>query len=365
MSELICSSTGLQVIMCAQTSYPFGTSLQRRLNYQVSDLASKMYKVSQAIRYVFVFLITAILFVSVAHAEDKLLSAPQLFENMKHALKSLNYQGTVVLMKNGQLDTMRYKHSVVEGVEQERLSSLNSPLREVTRKASEVSCLFKETSQKVINHHPVDSSFIINLPEDSSQIDALYSLAKQGKESIAMLPAEIITIQPKDQLRYSRKVWIESQYFLPLKVEVYDLNGMILEQLVFTDLKVEGINDPNPVVETNETTLQVKHLHASQAEPYENAPFVLKNWPAGFKTLFFIRNSMQQAQKAVEHLLISDGFSSVSIYMEPKEAQGVEGLHSLGSVNSYSKVLDTYQITVLGEVPAQTVEFIATGITLR
>jgi sigma-E factor negative regulatory protein RseB len=51
--------------------------------------------------------------------------------------------------------------------------------------------------------------------------------------------------------------------------------------------------------------------------------------------------------------------------MEPKEAQGVQGLHSLGSVNSYSKVLDAYQITVLGEVPAQTVEFIATGITLR
>jgi sigma-E factor negative regulatory protein RseB len=179
-----------------------------------------------------------------------------------------------------------------------------------------------------------------------------------------MLPAEIITIQPKDQLRYIRKVWIESQYFLPLKVEVYDLNGMILEQLVFTDLKVEGINEPNPT-ETNENTLQVKHIHASQAEPFENAPFVLNNWPAGFKTLFFIRNSMQQAEKAVEHLLISDGFSSVSIYMEPKEAQGVQGLHSLGSVNSYSKVLDAYQITVLGEVPAQTVEFIATGITLR
>jgi sigma-E factor negative regulatory protein RseB len=37
----------------------------------------------------------------------------------------------------------------------------------------------------------------------------------------------------------------------------------------------------------------------------------------------------------------------------------------LGSVNSYSRVLGMYQITVLGEVPAQTVEIIALGITLR
>lgn len=301
---------------------------------------------------------------SLVVADDQVLTAQQWLENMSRAMKARNYQGTVIFMKNGQLDTMKYLHIVNEGIEQERLLSLNSPLREVTRKSSEVSCLFKETSQKVINHHPIDSSFIINLPQNLQNIDKLYHLEVDAKESVAMLPAQIIGIKPMDQFRYPRKVWIESQHFLPLKVEVYGLDGAVLDQVVFTDLQMDGVNGAN-LGEIDENKLHVKHIHATQAEPFENAPFVLKNWPDGFKTIFFIRNSMQQSQKVVDHLLISDGFSSVSVYLEPKDAQGVQGLNSLGSVNSYSRVVDNYQITVLGEVPAKTVEFIAAGVALR
>lgn len=301
---------------------------------------------------------------SVASAENKTL-APQLWlENMSHAMKTLNFQGTVVFLKGGQLDTMKYRHSLADGVELERLSSLNSPLREVTRKSSEVSCLFKETSQKVINHHPIDSSFLINLPADIATLDKVYTLHADGQGAIAMLPTQILDIKPNDAYRYARKLWIDTQHFLPLKVEVYDTDGVVLEQVVFTELKLDGVNE-SPLAEVNDNQLQIKHIHSSQAEPLESAPFVLKNWPDGFKTVFFIRNSMQKLQKPVDHLLISDGLSSVSVYLEPKDAAGVEGLHTLGSVNSFSRVIDNFQLTVLGEVPAQTVEFIATGITLR
>ncbi len=300
-----------------------------------------------------------------ALAEDQQPSAAAWLNNMIHAMKTLNYQGTVVFVKNGQLDTMVYRHSIVNGVEQERLSSLNSPLREVTRKSSEVSCFFKETSQKIINHHPIDSSFIINLPSDSADLDKLYTLSNVGQESIAMLPAQIVEIKPVDQLRYARKIWIETQHYLPLKTEVYNPDGEILEQVVFTDLKFSNGTEVDAADSQDNANVHTKHIHASQAEPLENAPFILKNWPAGFKTVFFIRNSLQASQKAVDHLLISDGFSTVSVYLEPKTEQGVQGLHSLGMVNSYSKVIADSQITVLGEVPAQTVETIAQGIVLR
>jgi len=179
-----------------------------------------------------------------------------------------------------------------------------------------------------------------------------------------MLPTQIISVQPKDQLRYPRKIWIETQHFLPLKAEAYNQDGSTLDQMMFTNLQL--VSDPAADFGvTNAKDLQVKHIHATQAEPFENASFMLKNWPAGFKTVFFMRNSLEQSQKSVDHLLISDGFSSVSVYLGPKENDTVEGLHSLGSVNSFSRVIDNSQITVLGEVPVQTVEFIANGITLR
>lgn len=67
----------------------------------------------------------------------------------------------------------------------------------------------------------------------------------------------------------------------------------------------------------------------------------------------------------MDHLLISDGFSSVSVYFEAKGEKGIEGLRSLGPVNSYSRVIDDLQITALGEVPVQTVELVAKGVSLR
>ncbi len=297
-------------------------------------------------------------------ADTPQFTAAQWLERMNHAMKTLNYHGTVIFMKNGQIDTMKYRHSVHNGNEQERLSSLNSPLREVTRKSNEVSCLFKETSQKVINHRPIDSSFIVNLPQNFGNLAKLYSMSIDGQESVAMLPAQIIDIQPRDQLRYARKIWIEKQHFLPLKVEAYSVDGSVLEQVVFTDLRVDESSESNNS-EIDDNKLNVKHIHAAQAEPFENAPFLIKYWPEGFETIFFIRNSLQQSQKAVDHLLISDGFSSVSVYLEPKEPLSVKGLHTLGSVNSFSRVIGDFQATVLGEVPAKTVELIAMGIALR
>jgi sigma-E factor negative regulatory protein RseB len=300
------------------------------------------------------------------YAEDQALTAPQWLERMNRAMKALDYHGTVVFMKNNQLDAMKYWHSVENGVEFERLSSLNSPMRDVTRKSNEVSCLFRDSNLKVINHHPIDSSLIINLPQDIASIDKVYELSAQAIESIAMFPAQVISIATKDQFRYTRKIWINTQNFLPLKAVAYDQEGNALEQVLFTDLQIDSSKDKVAVnVLSDDKNLSEKHIHTSQAEPFENAPFVLKNWPNGFKTIFYIRNSMQESKKVVNHLLISDGFSSVSVYLEPKEAQGLNGFNSLGSINSYSQVIDNFQITVLGEVPAKTVQFIASGITLR
>ena len=299
-----------------------------------------------------------------AIADNDAIDARQWLDNMSRAMKMQNYHGTVIFMKNGQLDTMKYQHSVENGVEQERLMSLNSPMREVVRKASEVTCLFKETNQKVVNHHPLDSSFIVNLPQSTGVLENHYRLKPNGQEAVAMLPTQIISIEPKDDLRYARKIWIDTRNYLPLKVEVYNLDGSIVEQVVFTELRTDAQVDGGHAPVDDEK-FHVKHIHATQAEPFERATFVLNNRPLGFEPVFFIRNSMQQSGKAVDHLLISDGFSTISVYLEAKESQGINGLHSLGSVNSFSKVIGDNQFTVLGEVPAKTVEFIADGIALR
>lgn len=303
------------------------------------------------------FLLLYLLFISSAFADD----GQQWLKNVSHAMKTRSYHGSVVFMKHGQIDTMKYQHAVENGVELERLVSLNSPLREITRNSGEISCLYKETSQKVESHHPIGRSFIVNLPLNPEQVSSQYLLAVAGQEMIAMRPAQIIAILPKDELRYARKIWVDTATWLPLKVEVYGLDGRSLEQVLFTELVVDADNSSSQT----EQNVHSQHHHEFKVDAFENSAYQLNNLPAGFEKIFFTRTSMQQSKKQVDHLLVSDGFSNISIYFEVKGNKGVDGLRSLGPVNSYSRVLGDLQITAMGEAPMETIQLVANSVDLR
>ncbi len=280
-------------------------------------------------------------------------------------MKTLDYQGTIVFFKNGRLDTMKYSHVINNGYEQERLLSLNSPMREVIREAGKVRCVFKKSKEIVLNHRPVSDSFIIDLPEDFSTITSVYQLRVLDDESVAMLPAHVVSIKPKDKFRYKRKVWIDKQHFLPLKMEVYDLSGRTVEQVLFTDIQV-GKQLNFVYVENEVKGAKIRHLHQAKLLPINKAGFGLGKLPSNFKVVFFTRiNNDDDSGKPVEHVLLSDGFSLVSVYREAKAKDTQEGLQTLGSVKSFTRIIDGFQITVMGEVPAKTVQFIAQGVKLK
>jgi len=310
------------------------------------------------------FFVVLLLSIGVAQAREPDLNGQQVLMKMNHAMEVLNYQGTVAFFKNGKLEPMKYVHAAENGVQQERLLSLNAPLREIIREAGKVSCWFKETQQTVVDHRPFERSFLVDLPRSLDEISAIYQFEMVGEEDVAMLSSYIVAIQPKDNARYSRKIWVEKQQFLPLKVVVYDSSGVLLEQVVFTDIEVK---DRLPFVDVKflDAVNPAQHIHQLETQSSDQAAFVVTRLPEGFREIFFARKPMHNAEQPVDHLLLSDGFTSVSIYMENKGAAMQPGLQSVGAVNSFSRTINNYQLTVMGEVPADTVKFIAEGIKLR
>ena len=171
------------------------------------------------------FFVVLFLSIGLSQASEPELNAQQLLVKMNHAMDVLNYQGTVAFLKNDKLEPMKYVHAADKGVQQERLTSLNSPLREIIRDAGQVSCFFKETQQTIVDHRPFERSFLVDVPENLDEMQAIYQFEIVGEENVAMLPSYVVAIQPKDNARYPRKIWIEKQHFLPLKVVVYDNSG--------------------------------------------------------------------------------------------------------------------------------------------
>lgn len=310
------------------------------------------------------FFVVLLLSIEVVSAREPDLDAQQLLTKMNHAMDVLNYQGTVAFLKNGKLEPMKYIHAANNGIQQERLLSLNSPMREIIREAGKVSCLFKETKQTIIDHRPFERSFLVDVPMNLNEMGDIYQFVVVGEEDVAMLPSYVVAIQPKDNARYPRKIWVEKQQFLPLKVAVYDNSGVLLEQVVFTNIEV---TDSLPFVDVKflDAIYPAQHIHQSPTQSSDQAAFVVTELPKGFREIFFSRRPMRNSKQPVDHLILSDGFTSVSIYMENKTEAMQPGLQSVGAVNSYSRTINNYQLTVLGEVPAETVKFIAEGIILR
>ena len=310
------------------------------------------------------FFVAGLLLTGCVSASESVLNAQQVLAKMNHAMVVLNYQGTVAFLKNGKLEPMKYVHAADKGVQQEQLLSLNSPLREIIRDADQVSCLFKETQKTLFDHRPFEHSFLVDTPKNLDDMGGIYQFEIVGEENIALLPSYIVAIQPKDNARYSRKIWIEKQQFLPLKVVVYDNVGVLLEQVVFTDIEVKNAL-PFVDVKFLDTVYPAQPVQQIQTQSSDQAAFVVTRLPTGFREVFFARKPMHNAEQPVDHLLLSDGFTSVSIYMENKMASMQPGLQSVGAINSYSRTINNFQLTVMGEVPAETVQFIAEGIKLR
>ncbi len=310
------------------------------------------------------FFLAGFLWTGSVFANDPVLTARQVLEKMNHAMAVLNYQGTVAFLKNGRLEPMKYVHAADKGVQQEHLLSLNSPMREIIRDADQVSCLFKETQQTLVDHRPFEHSFLVDTPKNLDDMGSIYQFEIVGEENIAMRPSYIVAIQPKDNTRYPRKIWIEKQQFLPLKVVVYDNVGVLLEQVVFTDIEVKK-SLPFVDVKFLDAVYPAQTIQPIQTQSLDQAAFVVTQMPVGFREVFFARKPMHNAEQSVDHLLLSDGFTSVSIYMENKMASMQLGLQSVGAVNAYSRTIKNFQLTVMGEVPTETVQFIAEGIKLR
>ena len=85
----------------------------------------------------------------------------------------------------------------------------------------------------------------------------------------------------------------------------------------------------------------------------------------GFKLTAY-RNLGQQGQQVFEHLVYSDGLAAVSVYVESADGNAQEqgtGTSRLGTTHAYSRVTDGVRITVVGDVPAITVQSIGNAVS--
>jgi sigma-E factor negative regulatory protein RseB len=69
-------------------------------------------------------------------------------------------------------------------------------------------------------------------------------------------------------------------------------------------------------------------------------------------------------RRQTEHLVFADGLATISVFLEKLDGTPalLQGASQLGSMNAFGATVDGYQVLVVGETPAATVERIAVAI---
>jgi sigma-E factor negative regulatory protein RseB len=69
---------------------------------------------------------------------------------------------------------------------------------------------------------------------------------------------------------------------------------------------------------------------------------------------------MDDSDELVTHILYSDGLANVSVFIAARSGKLIAGPARVGGSNSFTVEQGEFEITAIGEVPAMTVEQIAT-----
>ena len=110
---------------------------------------------------------------------------------------------------------------------------------------------------------------------------------------------------------------------------------------------------------------RVERIEAVRS-PQDQQPWVIRTGVPGFRLLdcYRRRNAAGHEQS---HCVYSDGLASVSVFVEPLQAQRQAGdlVLSAGASQTLTRRADAGWVTVVGEVPGATLKAFAQGLERR
>lgn len=287
------------------------------------------------------------------------------------AARELNYQGVFVYQNGKQTSSVQITHMNNAGREMTRNVVLdagaqqNQP-REVYSQGSDIVIMHKKDKKMVIEKRRGQNLFPAMLPTDLRAIKASYKATFGAKEFVAGREAQMIDLVSNDAFRYNYKIWADTEYGLLLKMTLVDSKNKTLEQIEFTQLSTLNSHDVNwfqPKIDVSKSY----EMQDKTAVNHVTTDWIVAELPIGYVKVDHRVLAVAGKATPVDQMIFSDGIGSVSVFIEPliKGTRPKMGQMGIGSTNICAHVLDGYQITVVGEVPAATVMQIAKAVSFK
>jgi sigma-E factor negative regulatory protein RseB len=188
-------------------------------------------------------------------------------------------------------------------------------------------------------------------------------------DRIAGRKAQELVITPLDQYRYGYRLWVDDDTHLLLKSELVGNDGDVLETFAFSSVNT-GVHIPEHKFQSQMSGEEMTWHRSEPEKPLNIATQSQQSlwraqWlPEGFAQVAYQTRLRASNGADVEQRVYSDGLSSVSVFIEKIRARHnhLRGGSHVGAINAFGTIMHAHFVTVVGEVPAQTVEKIGHNI---
>jgi sigma-E factor negative regulatory protein RseB len=302
--------------------------------------------------------------------------ATRILQQVSQALDSIDYRGTIVRSFDDRLETLKIAHRNDDGIVREKLVALDGEGREIIRTGDEVLCIFPKSKMVLVESAGSVAGAFSRLPAEMNQIKRHYTLWVAGYERVAGRKSVKVVVRPNDNFRYGHRLWADKQTYLPLRMQMFDAHDRVIEEIRFTDVEIGAVVSDEQLtsgVSTDAFRWVRPDENKSVAERLELLASVrTEGWSADDQAGFSLTDSQMERlggpDRIAHHLTFSDGLATVSVFIEPQPAAAAAGNEAdsrMGAAHSHRRVVGNRQVTVVGEVPAETVHLLAESTERR
>ncbi|EGR1860044.1 sigma-E factor regulatory protein RseB [Vibrio cholerae] len=293
-----------------------------------------------------------------AFAEEE--SAEALLYQMNEASQHLNYELSYILVKKNSIEPLLYRHARQDDQQLAHLVYLSGPVREVIRRGDEVSYIEPGVEPFTIESGNMVAPTIPMLNTDVAELSRYYDFVKVGRAREAGAACQVLRVVPKDGLRYSYVLWVDEKSHLPLRADLLDRDGEVLEQYRTISFSVsERLAEIMAGLNKVQLPEVLKLPKGSVQETFWQVTWV----PDGFQAMELNRYRMAMTERLVESQMYSDGLFNFSVYVSASDNYSLKGqLVRQGRRTLHSVVKGENEISVVGDIPPATAQRIAQSV---
>jgi sigma-E factor negative regulatory protein RseB len=295
--------------------------------------------------------------------------AREWIQRMNKALVEGNYDGVFELRSGNQRETYRILHRFKDGEMRERLVATDGSGEEQTRKGTQWAQFLPDKRRVVVATRNRSFGYLQAINGLDELAARHYDISEAGRARLLGREVQIIHMEPKDNLRFGYRFWLDVGSSLPLRLQRVAHDGKVIKEVSFT-----FINAPLLPTDISDEQLKVavdfrpySRVDQDKLTPFYNArlkpafapqPALM---PVGYRARRFGGQLPEgSAPEPRARFIVSDGVSWAEVFLAPAASKPEPDIGGTWrSIAMYAETVEGVRVSVFGEVPLAAAQAIA------